>query len=345
MSDNTRNGGTVLVLSQGYELFFGISGTIDKCLFEPGEALLTFARAHDAKITFYVDAGMLLAMRRYASVSHQVTRMYEKVRRHVESLAQAGHEIGLHVHPHWEDTRWTDDGWDFSESRYQLRDFSDNELAEIMHGYAGALNDLADGQVTSYRAGGFCIEPFGRIRPFLAKLGITVDSSVVPGARLEDPDKGFDFSASPDVGWWRFGDSPTDQQCDGQFIEVAITPLLLPVAHYWGRLIDRLTPGPSAAAMGDGVSKAIGKREVLRRLLGAGRVSELSLDAAKAHHLSSRSVVSQPRPVWQVMGHPKLLGRNSFDHLINFMHHIGVDRIVTVSGLAHLAEQGELCVT
>jgi hypothetical protein len=168
----------------------------------------------------------------------------------------------------------------------------------------------------------------------LAELGITIDSSVVPGARLDDVAKGFDFSAAPDMPWWRFDESPALPSESGQFVEVAITPLMLPVTHYWGRLVDRLRPGPSAASMGDGVSKAIGKREILRRLLGAARVSELSVDAAKAHHLSTRRVEERRRPAWHVMGHPKLLGRESLDHLDNFILGAGINNIMSVSEFA-----------
>ena len=130
-----------------------------------------------------------------------------------------------------------------------------------------ALGDLADRPVTSYRAGGFCIEPFRRIAPLLAEAGIFIDSSVVPGARLDDSSKGFDFSSASDTAWWRFDDSPLVPVEDGPFVEVAITPLVLPFTHYWGRLVERLKPGPAAASVGDGVSKAIGKREIRSLLL------------------------------------------------------------------------------
>lgn len=328
------NGETLLVLSQDYELFFGTSGTIEKCLFEPCTALTAFARTHDARITFYVDAGMLVAMRRFSVKNPRLQREYDAVRHHVAELARAGHEIALHVHPHWQDTRWTDAGWDFSGTRYQLRDFSDDEVLDVIKSYAAALHDLADGQITSYRAGGFCIEPFRRIAPLLAELGITIDSSVIPGARLDDVDKGFDFSAVPDVPWWRFDESPALPSENGKFVEVAITPLVLPITHYWGRLVDRLKPRLATTAKGNGVSKAIGKREILRRLLGVARISELSVDAAKVRHLSTRRVQEQRRAAWQIMGHPKLLRRENFDHLDHFLHGARIKNVITVREFA-----------
>jgi hypothetical protein len=324
----------LLVLSQDYEFFFGVSGTAEKCLFEPCDALLAFGGKHDVRFTFYVDAGMLLCMQRHAAGNRQIGKVLGLIQRHIEQLAASGNEIGLHVHPHWEDTRWTSSGWDFSGTRYQLQQFSDGDAANIMRSYSHALGELSNTPITSYRAGGFCVEPFGQIRETLKDLGITIDSSVVPGAKLQDVAKGFDFSQSPDKGWWCFDSSPAVPSTAGEFCEVAITPLVLSIGHYWGRLVDRLKPGPSAAAIGDGVSKAIGKREIARRLLGAGRVSELSIDAAKAHHLGSPQVLSQRRNVWHVMGHPKLLGADSLTYLGHFIGALDVGRAMTVSEYA-----------
>ena len=190
----------LFVLSQDYELFFHESGSVQKCLFDPCEALLEFARKPDSGITFFVDAGMLLCMQRHLDADRAMRGTLDDVKRHIETLARAGHEIALHVHPHWEDTRWTDDGWDFSGTRYQFRDFSDEEIERIFRDYASLLAELSGHAPTSYRAGGFCVEPFARIGPVLADIGITVDSSVLPGALLRDPDKGIRFPARAEAG-------------------------------------------------------------------------------------------------------------------------------------------------
>lgn len=275
----------VLVLSQDYELFFDRSGSIQKCLFEPTDMLLDFADQSGLRITFFVDAGMLCLMGQLSAASPSVSAELSKIRRHIENVHSRGHEIGLHIHPHWEDTRWEDGQWDFSETRYQLRDFSVDEVSDIVSRYSGALNELCDGTTRTYRAGGFCIEPFEKLKAPLIENGITVDSSVVPGAKLDDPDKGFDFSNMPPKSWWRFNSTPRKPDADGAFLEIPITPVTLPPLHYWARAVDRIFDRQPKGVIGDGSSKAIGKKEVLRRLAGAGRVSELSLDVAKAPNL------------------------------------------------------------
>ncbi len=200
--------------------------------------------------------------------------------------------------------------------------------------YARLLNELCDGSVRAYRAGGFCTEPFERLGEALLKVGVSVDSSVVPGAVLQDASKGFDFSQATDNPWWYFAQSPLQPNADGPFLEVPVTPQVLPFFHYWGRAFDRLLGRQPPSVIGDGSSKTLGRREIARRLLGHGRVSELSTDAAKARQLGSATILRQTRKIWHVMGHPKLLGAPSLDALDAFMQRMGIKRSHGVVELA-----------
>ncbi len=255
----------ILILSQDYELFFQKSGTVEKCLFEPCDALLKFAASHGVRFTFFVDAGMLLAMQRHADSEPKLAQMLSKVQRHIASLASAGHEIALHVHPHWEDTRWINDQWVFAGTRYQLREFQGDEVVRIFREYSECLAGLSGRRPSSYRAGGFCVEPFSVLAPALTDVGIFTDSSVVPGATLRDPDKGFDFGGSPDRDWWRFESSPAQATTDGCFLEIPITPQQLPVFYYWGRLAERLAGKARNVAFeqGSGEERALSVRRDL----------------------------------------------------------------------------------
>jgi len=329
----------VMVLSQDYELFFGNSGSLEKCLFEPTDMLTDWARGKGMPITFYVDAGMLVAMEREASADASLQKDLSRVRQHIASLASAGHEIGLHIHPHWEDTKRVDGRWDFSGTRYKLADFSDEEIAGIVGRYASVLNDLCDGTVQTYRAGGFCTEPFVRIRDPLKRAGITVDSSVVPGLRIRDPEKGVDFRAAPRGDWWTFDDTPAVAE-SGEFLEIPITPQVLPFFHYWGRAFDRLLGRKPASAIGDGLSKKIGWVEILRRLSGGGRCSELSIDAPKTNQLRPDRVLREQRAVVHLMGHPKLLGKTSLEALGSLVEQGGIRSYLSVASLARAIREG-----
>ena len=117
-------------------------------------------------------------------------------------------------------------------------------------------------------------------------------------------------------------------------MEIPITPVVLPVHHYWARAIDRVLGRQPSGVIGDGSSKAIGRKEIIRRLGGAGRVSELSIDVAKATQLLSGAIQRQNPGVWQVMGHPKLLGKSSLDVLKKFIDRKDIRRFDSLSGFA-----------
>ena len=324
----------ILVLSQDYELFFGASGSVEKCMLEPAAMLADWANKRGCLITFYIDAGMLCAMERFAESDASLQNDLSLVKAQIESLANDGHEIGLHIHPHWEDTRRENGAWNFSKTRYKLADFGDDEIADIVARYTVVLNELCDGAVSSYRAGGFCVEPFGRWKQHLLNVGVATDSSVVPGLEIDDAEKGVTFPASLNQPWWFFDESPAIPSETGDFLEISITPQVLPLFHYWGRALERLLGIRPPSVSGDGSSKAIGRKEILRRLTGHGRTSELSSDAAKARRLLSGSVPGQSRNIWHVMGHPKLLGKASLDSLEKFIDRKEIAHYATVADLA-----------
>ncbi len=323
-----------LVLSTDYELFFDQSGSVQRCLLDPAERLLEFAARYDARMTFFVDTGMLRCFDRYAGTHRTLGKEIDAVRRQLRQIAAAGHELGLHIHPHWEDTRFADGAWDFRDTRYKLDLFTDAEIDELLHENARLLQELSDEPIVSYRAGGFCVEPFERIAPVLADLGISIDSSVVPAARLDDEAKGFDFSAIPDDPYWEFETSPAIKTAGGRFREVAVTSLRLNRLYFWGRLVQRLRRRPEGGQYGDGRSKAIGKGEVIRRLLGASLVSELSMDHGKAPLLQREANRQRDRAVWHVMGHPKLLSERSLEFLGAFIEATGSRPGESVAGFA-----------
>lgn len=343
--ESPRAGPRLLILSQDYELFFQHSGTVEKCLFEPCEALLRSARKTGYAITFYVDAGMLCRMERLAGAQPSLGRELDRVRRHVEMLARAGHDIGLHIHPHWEDTTFRDGQWGFEGTRYQLGQFPDDDAAEIVSRYARTLAEISGVETTSYRAGGFCVEPFDRISSALLRAGIDVDSSVVPGARLKNAVKGFDFRNVPSADWWQFEDSPTMEARNGRFLEIPISPLSLPVMYYWRRVLSRATSGTSgqsAQHFGDGTAKPVGRREVFRRLSGRSCIAEASIDDPKAFELRRGAAAMSGRRIWHIMGHPKNISHKSLLCFENAIRENKLEAFATVAGAAKLIRAGQL---
>lgn len=331
-----------LLLSLDYELFFGQSGSVEKCLFEPSDALVSLAQARGLKPTFFVDAGMLVTMKRLQAGHPDLQKINRQVTEHLARLASRGCEIQLHVHPHWEDSRWTENGWDFEGSRYQFNRFSDMEIADIFAGYASCLEEITGTSPNAYRAGGFCVEPFSRISGPLLAAGVDIDSSVVPGACLLDKEKSFDFRQAPAGQWWFFNDSPLASEHGGKFLEIPVTGVRQPATFYWGRLADRFIGRQGGSIFGNGSSKKIGRQEIIRRLAGISRTTELSIDHAKFRHLDSDWLRERPAGILHFMGHPKLLSKHSLKRLDDWLEKAGDFEFESIASLARRIRSGEL---
>src|SRR5215470_17635236 len=102
-----------IYLTLDYELFFGRSGTAEKCMIEPAERIAQLCEKHNARCIFFVDAGYLDKLTYYAPRYSQLRREQQMVSDQLIRLSNAGHDVQLHVHPHWEGTVYDGKDWAF----------------------------------------------------------------------------------------------------------------------------------------------------------------------------------------------------------------------------------------
>jgi hypothetical protein len=308
-----------LILSLDYELFFGARhGTPQRCLIEPCQALLKITERVGAKLAFFVDAGYLCKLAEHAPRDAAARREFDAVRRHLASLARSGHEIQLHIHPHWEDTRRTAEGWHFDLRRYALHSFRAQDILDIVTRYTRALSEF--GTPVAYRAGGWVIQPFAPLAPALRANGIRIDSTVFPGGHTEDSIQALDFRGSPDKDYWRFDTDPLAPASRGYFTEVPIASIRVSPIAYWTLAARKLTGGARHRPWGNGGAIANGKRDLGRKLF-ARTTSTVSIDGPKARWLERayREHKVRGRDCMVVMGHPKALTPYSLERLDRFL--------------------------
>jgi hypothetical protein len=184
------------ILSFDYELFFGPeTGSVYKCMIEPTNHLLDLAKRFEIPMVFFVDAGFLWQLQANQEQFPVLKNDFVAISDQLERMKQLGCDIQLHVHPHWERSFYDGHKWQVNtDGCYKLADFSDEEACSIVLKYGRFLRDLTGVPLTTYRAGGWCIQPFSQIAKALSELGISVDSSVFPGGQFESPHYDFDFS-------------------------------------------------------------------------------------------------------------------------------------------------------
>lgn len=310
------------LLTLDYEMFFGPrTGSVVRTLIEPTEALARVAARCGARLVFFVDAGFVLRLRAEMGAAATLRADYDAVCRQVEALARAGQEIQLHVHPHWEDARWAQGRWQLEGTRYALHAFTPTEIADIVRRYAAVLRELAGPSAArAYRAGGWVIQPFERLRAALLEADVRIDSTVYAGGRSESEVQPYDFRGAPRKSRWRFDADPLVEDPAGAFLELPIASRRVGPAFFWRFAAAKKLGGARHRAFGDGYAIPMSRRDLVRRLLRPSW-SVVSMDGYKASFLAraAREYRARGMQDFVVIGHPKALTPYSLEQLERFL--------------------------
>jgi peptidoglycan/xylan/chitin deacetylase (PgdA/CDA1 family) len=311
-----------IVLTLDYEIYFGAhSGSAQKTLLEPTDALMSLAHRYGVPLVFFVDAMWLLRLQEEAPQSAALMAEHYRVNQQLERLVRAGHELQLHVHPHWRDSTWTGSAWQMDLQRYRLHAFSDAEIADMVARCTEKLRSLSGGQaVTAFRAGGWCIQPFDRLRQPLLDAGIRIDSTVYAGGRQEGATHAYDFTAAPALSRWQFEDDPLKVLPGGSFLEVPIASHRVSPLWFWRLALVRKLGLRDHRALGEGAAVMPSRADLARKLLRA-TTSVVSIDGTKSGFLEAAYQRYQRAGTedFVVIGHPKALTRYSLDTLEQFL--------------------------
>ena len=303
-----------VILSFDYELFFGTnSGSPEKCMIEPANALASIAAEYRVPLCFFVDTGYLVAMKRFG-VANRVLRKHEAIIRHnLDDLSSQRHEILLHVHPHWEDTVWTSDRWHFDLSRFCLNNFNSAEVMDIVKRNVDELRQhTKDGRIHAYRAGGWAVQPFPAIGRALKAAGINIDSTVFPGGINTTGVTNFDFSVTPNKPYWFFDKDPATEDLLGSFLEVPTSSMSVSPSYYWRTALARLTARADMKSFGDGMVRSVSTRKSgLDKLtkLFSSTLYCVTLDGMKAGLAVSeyRRALKKGSEMLVLLSHPKMI--------------------------------------
>ncbi len=335
------NSKTPMIISLDYELFFGPSaGTPEACLIEPTQALIDALKPFNGKLTLFVDIGYLVKIKSLLNKQPHLKNTYDLVANQLNRLSLSGHDLQLHIHPHWEDTQYKNNMWDFSNTRFRLQDFSREEIADICQRYQSALEEISEQPVFAFRAGGWCLQPFDNILPAFKKLDIWLDSTLFKGGVSHDPSRGYDFRKYPNKTSWRFSTDPTEEDTSGNMLEIPISSLPHSPLLFWKMLwIKKFASNKKLlGSFGDGSVMPQKLSYYIERLTrttfgpaSIDGVKASTLQQAYAYHMKTNS-----EGYFNVMGHPKSLSKYSIQALAKFLEDKREIDSITFKDLTHL---------
>ncbi len=311
-----------ITISLDYEVFFGRqTGSVEDTLVGPTEVLCRLAAKHSVPLVFFVDVGYLLRIRDDSRKWPALARDYDRIIKQLVDLVALGHELQLHVHSHWEDSRWNGVEWQLDLSRYSLNAFGEADIEDIVTRYSNALKNLSSANhVFAYRAGGWVIQPFESMATPLRNEGILIDSTVFPGGRRSHQRFGYNFVDAPVHDYWRFELDPLIEDRGGSFLEVPIASYRVFPTFYWAYAIVRKLGGIKHKAFGNGEAVPNSKLDLMRMLL-TPTVTVASIDGYKARFLTAafEKYKRMGKKSFVVIGHPKALTPYSLDALDRFL--------------------------
>ena len=326
-----------VLITLDYEIFFGESNgfKLSDSLLSPTTQFVATLDTFDAKAVFFVDAGFLWAMEKESTVYPTLKRDLAAIKDQIQSLEKLGHEIQLHVHPHWEDSFFDGSKWHIVTKRYRLDQFTKTEAEEIFTKYHRTLQELLSKQITAYRAGGWCIQPFSQIIEVMKKCEIRFDSTVYAGGYELSNTHYYDFRRSPSKDLWKFSEDPLKEDVNGLFTEVPIASHQISPTFFWRLLYEKTFKKINDTNRSGQPIKPSGKK-ILKKLLTRSH-DAVSLDGEKSKLVlkALKNSTQSNQKHFVIIGHPKMFSETTYSqtrHILAYLKSSGA----TIAGFSDL---------
>ncbi len=229
------------ILTIDYELSFGFdSGSVYECMIKPAGKLLDLLNEYNSSMTIFWD---ILHYYRLVELENEFPTLKSdriNIENQVGCFVKDGHDVQMHLHPHWLDASYEKNRWKFEYHRFRLQDLSIIEDSCDINTISGCITiaketiekfirkTIPTYKVTTFRAGGYLIQPFGDIRKEFLKNNILIDSSVCPGLSLRNGSSSYNFHGYPESSNYKFENDPSIPNNKGIFTEVPITSIQIP---------------------------------------------------------------------------------------------------------------------
>ncbi len=324
-----------IVVSYDYELFLGDNyKTPKEILFDPTDKLLDMMRECGITSTFFVDVCSVLAHKKYG-----LTDYVDGFEAQLERMVKEGHDIGLHIHPNWLLSEYKNGKWEIDTTHYTLHSFGFDE-EQTLNAYS--VIDMSieylentvrrikpNYKVTSYRAGGYSVQPHEELFAYLYKKGIRIDSSVCENLYCDSPTLKYDFRNIPThTNWYINCDKAFSDEGDCNAVGLYEVPLLSEKNSLWKMLFKKGYASAVRTTALQGSYISLGDVKIpTRKISIVGKVIKYIKTYALVSFDSMPSVRmvdflckyekkhKKQSPVISVICHPKLSDQSSLDNM------------------------------
>jgi hypothetical protein len=261
------------VVSVDYEIFGNGEGDVRQHIVQPTDRMARLCEKYGAPLTVFFEVEEYLAFEKFrdALVKQLGYDPAALIRQQIISLARAGHDIQLHLHPQWHGADFKNGKWILHTEKRTVDSLFDTqeETTQFIADRKAVIEKmLAEAgrpeKVTVYRAGAFSAQPGTKLLPALAKNGFVIDSSVVKGL-VQDKGygSGLDYRNAPSAKEpWRVSRDVIEVDPAGPIWEV-------PIYSRPGRRFQQFTVRRLRAKFSKNIPKA--QKQDMVQKLGIGK--------------------------------------------------------------------------
>lgn len=319
-----------LLLTFDYELYLGKkSGTVLNSIIEPTDLILKTINKNDLKhVLFFVDTTYIKVLEDKAKTNNLAKSDLLLIKKQLTTILENGHYIFPHIHPHWIDAKYNDlkNEWSLNDfSKYRFHNISD-ELKYELFNYSITfiqsiqLDAKVNYNIDSYRAGGWCIQPFIDFKSIFNLYGIKNDFSVLKGQSIKNNLFYFDFTKSPTRPIYNFSSDIIAEDNLGEFKEFSISDIKMNQSvKLISKLIKKLNRFNNYAIIGDGTYVDKTEYGSTSEIIEKKSSEPASIDFLDSFKVKSYIDFLKENNYLQLISHPKLASENSLGNFDLFL--------------------------
>jgi hypothetical protein len=217
-----------IILTFDYELPLGGVKSYQKGLFEPSSNIINLADKLNIPIVLFADICSAIKFKEWD------LNFFEQFKTQIQSAIKDKHDVQLHIHPHWMDSKFENNQF-LPSPKFGLSNFKDDpnySIEDIIKLSFETLYQICsevdkEYNCVAFRAGGYNIEPESKIiLNILYQLGIRIESSVIQGLYHNHSFSKIDYRNSPKKNKWSISiNGPLIIEKESDFIEYPISSM------------------------------------------------------------------------------------------------------------------------
>lgn len=322
-----------LLLTFDYELYLGKrSGSVQNCILTPTAKLLEVLKQNNfTKAIFFVDTTYLKRLTESTEPACQTD--LQQVKNQLIEILKNGHYIFPHLHPHWRDAVYDSiiNQWRLeSTEHYRLHTISETERDELFSFSIQLITDLmakanVNYKIDSYRAGGWCLQPFTILKPHFEKYGLINDFSVLRGFKITGKNIFYDFSVTPRQNIYSFSNEVEKMDEHGKFTEVVISTLSISNKNrFFNKFLHKYMWYTKNRSFGDGFSAVDGETSVIKSIQNMeketiDKAEMVSIELLTYYTKSAYKNYLAENDFMHFISHPKMVSKHNLDSLNDFL--------------------------